>query len=1154
MQEQGLTSKLVDREIDRGDLLQAASYGFDVLTKNQRRDFLRSACQIGSASPSELHKALVTLGPTCFVTTNYDLLIEESIQQWRPGEHYDKVDNSSPLEAANILRATATSFIFKPHGDIGKSDSIILTREDYRTFYGKNAFVLASVKTILATRPVVFVGFGLRDPDFLLIKDTLAETFSGSITDHYAIIPDLHEEEVGYWRRNYGIHLVGYESRANQDPIEQHLPLLHLVADLSRERPLTAIDSAGQHKREEEATRVLCLLRHLARMQLLVPEPAEEELPILVTVSQAASSRYPVRYARIHGSAAPSALIANDSHILLTGSAGAGKTHVVRSAVVSLAQKARDQLLINGSTWTDVRIPIYVHLRSYGGDLWALVQGVIPAGLELSELAQKGRLAFFLDGANEIDNMYHESNRFAEDLQRFAVQIGRSSLVLISRSNVSAGQNDLDELQLDEIDRKYVVERFKIFDNEAVIQLLQKPLFLRMVVNQGVDIKGVALPHDLYRLYLRHLEDRFREHFRENADLSLILGQIAFDLIDSGGQEFSAIVLASEIESMFDSRVHYIQFLNWLINQNVLIPLPGNKVSFSHHLLSEYLAAFQLSKIYDATARILNRCMRHRSWDASLLLALGFMDPRSADRFFGEVLRVDPCVALRSLDYIDSEREKWTYRALEYVRHLEMSFSDEMRISFEMKKISPPSGSVELLWELCRRGNVMGAAAAHLLKNLLGHDSVIPLLDLVLLHFDDYNFCSSAGESLGAVVSVDDIKYFFERAVQLNIDRNDPNALAAGEEVPGLVSLINAGGGLLQRLTVGQILDAFGPLRNWPLIVRRMILEHLRDLSNIEALRLTTDILLLGDPHAVWTIYSQCNLQKPTEEDLAAIYSQQLLDIVVGHISGRQNSSRWAADLLRGLAERSSQWRTAISSEVGRHELIIDAILCYACDDFEGYFHGLRQCMDAPVELIASAQILSHCRVDWRGHEDLLVTALRIRDPELTLSLLESLDVFGEPPDLSVDFGNVEWWIDCLADFAQRSEFFPCDRLGRFIAGCAGEEFRDVITKKFNEGSEIERRVLEQHVLARMNGFGLERITPDALSWLLSELSIRLYRDYALPLLAVVSTERFVEERLLPLYITSSSEIERANLVLILQECGRRHGRRYLRTGGAVLG
>ena len=123
----GAKADLVRAEAERGDLLQAASYGFDKLTKQQIGDFIRATCRYGVAKPHEIHRKIVSLGTRCFVTTNYDNLLEEALRQWQPDRFFrPPITNRHLTETAEIVHARAIDFVFKPHGDAADSDSIIL--------------------------------------------------------------------------------------------------------------------------------------------------------------------------------------------------------------------------------------------------------------------------------------------------------------------------------------------------------------------------------------------------------------------------------------------------------------------------------------------------------------------------------------------------------------------------------------------------------------------------------------------------------------------------------------------------------------------------------------------------------------------------------------------------------------------------------------------------------------------------------------------------------------------------------------------------------------------------------------------------------------------------------------------------------------------
>lgn len=79
----GKNADLVRDELKNGELLQAASYAFDQLTQQQIGEFIRQSCNYGTAKPHEIHRKIVELGPTSFVTTNYDNLLEEALRTFK---------------------------------------------------------------------------------------------------------------------------------------------------------------------------------------------------------------------------------------------------------------------------------------------------------------------------------------------------------------------------------------------------------------------------------------------------------------------------------------------------------------------------------------------------------------------------------------------------------------------------------------------------------------------------------------------------------------------------------------------------------------------------------------------------------------------------------------------------------------------------------------------------------------------------------------------------------------------------------------------------------------------------------------------------------------------------------------------------------------
>ncbi len=362
----GQDSTLVRSEAKRGDLLQAASYGFDKLTKHQIGEFVRKQCMLGIAQPSALHKQIVTLGPRCFITTNYDNLLEESLRRHQPSRFYrPPVTNRHLSETAEIVHARAVDFVFKPHGDAADSESIILTREQYRQLLpgGERHAALEAVKMLLASRPVLYIGFGLRDPDFIYLRDLLANTFKGGTRDHYGIIPDVTQQECDYWRKSYGIHLIPYTTKPNLDGTRDHTALLTLVQSLGQgnTKKISPPDSSAM---------LLTLARHAAALTRTPKKSPEFTIRVLADKKQR-RPHHPSANSYHYATAAT--FLENFSRpAILVGLPGSGKTYSLKRAAASIAERLHTACLSEACDMTSIVVPVFADLKLYEGSLGML--------------------------------------------------------------------------------------------------------------------------------------------------------------------------------------------------------------------------------------------------------------------------------------------------------------------------------------------------------------------------------------------------------------------------------------------------------------------------------------------------------------------------------------------------------------------------------------------------------------------------------------------------------------------------------------------------------------------------------------------------------------------------------------------------------------
>ena len=389
------------------------------------------------------------LGVKCFITTNYDKLIEMGIEKWRTKEPAMVVTNRQLSEMGRILQARAENFVYKPHGDIEDVESIILTREQYRSLllHGERHMALETLKTLMVSRPLVCIGFGLKDPDFLYIRDILSNIYQGNVRDHYAIMADVEEGEADYWERHYGIHLVGYETRMEPDGSRSHAPLLELLETLHDELHGILLKEENG-KKEPDRTQseiILALMRYAAGFRKY--EKAETEFGIHIYRDSIHTKGFCID--KYNGSLVERFLTDNESRAVLVGAPGAGKSYAMRRAAAAIAQELSDKCL-EGSGFSDktmpfvksmdfrqIVVPVYIDLKLYDGDLEGMIEKEFSRTLPSEKVIGECQCKIFLDSFNEMPKQYWDNGKYLEDFKKvFAGSKHTECVVWIQRKHI----------------------------------------------------------------------------------------------------------------------------------------------------------------------------------------------------------------------------------------------------------------------------------------------------------------------------------------------------------------------------------------------------------------------------------------------------------------------------------------------------------------------------------------------------------------------------------------------------------------------------------------------------------------------------------------------------------------------------------------------
>lgn len=150
-----------------------AAYGRTVLNQ-----LIKDSLPDLEYTPSILHKKLLMLNWKDVFTTNYDTLLERTLEQITD-KHYDVILNKEDLIYSAEPR------IIKLHGSFPSTFPFIITEEDYRQYPKKSAIFVNTVQQSLIENVLCLVGFSGDDPNFLQwigwIRDNIGKDLASKI-------------------------------------------------------------------------------------------------------------------------------------------------------------------------------------------------------------------------------------------------------------------------------------------------------------------------------------------------------------------------------------------------------------------------------------------------------------------------------------------------------------------------------------------------------------------------------------------------------------------------------------------------------------------------------------------------------------------------------------------------------------------------------------------------------------------------------------------------------------------------------------------------------------------------------------------------------------------------------------------------------------
>ena len=195
-------------------------------------------------TPLLFHRSLVSVDWHGIMTTNYDLILEETLNSihnrpfhgafecssftqgelsmedmtysCKPLDMCDKQYNGEVLEYCRSRPPEKVRTVLHLHGCVNYPQGIILTNNDYQRAYGENVHSTV-LTTLIVSRMMVFVGFSMDDTFFMGLVEKVGQQFRGEILG-YAFLPikvgEVPEDKYSQLEK-YGIQPICFNVSEN---------------------------------------------------------------------------------------------------------------------------------------------------------------------------------------------------------------------------------------------------------------------------------------------------------------------------------------------------------------------------------------------------------------------------------------------------------------------------------------------------------------------------------------------------------------------------------------------------------------------------------------------------------------------------------------------------------------------------------------------------------------------------------------------------------------------------------------------------------------------------------------------------------------------------------------------------------------------------
>lgn len=172
------------------DLISLAQYHLNKNANNRHTLNQKIANEFHHGKkPNSNHEILARLPISTYWTTNYDKLIEKSLDNVGKivDVKYTKQHLAKTIHGRDVI-------LYKMHGDVDHPDEAIISKDQYEKYFKSHGAFINTLSGDLISKTFLFIGFSFTDPNLEYILSRIRVSFQENQRKHYCFFREVMQE------------------------------------------------------------------------------------------------------------------------------------------------------------------------------------------------------------------------------------------------------------------------------------------------------------------------------------------------------------------------------------------------------------------------------------------------------------------------------------------------------------------------------------------------------------------------------------------------------------------------------------------------------------------------------------------------------------------------------------------------------------------------------------------------------------------------------------------------------------------------------------------------------------------------------------------------------------------------------------------------